>query len=101
MYIKVQISDEVYKALVVSGKRKRGSIALVGPKEGNFNAFSSCKVRTKPRKFIKLPHGVASIDEDYVRLHLNINRQETDIEPADAICNESEDASQFIFNNRL
>lgn len=33
MYIKVQISDEVYKALVASGKRKRGSIALVGPKE--------------------------------------------------------------------
>lgn len=48
MYIKVQISDEVYKALVASGKRKRGSIALVGPKEGNFNAFSSGKVRTKP-----------------------------------------------------
>ena len=101
MYIKVQISDEVYKALVASGIRKRGSIALVGPKEGNFNAFSSGKVRTKPRKFIKLPHGVASIDEDHVRLHLNINRQETDIKPADVICYESEDASQFIFNNCL
>lgn len=101
MYIKVQISDEVYKALVASGKRKRGSIALVGPKEGNFNSFSSGKVRTKPRKFVKLPHGVASVDEDYVRLHLNINRQETDIEPAEAIRCESEDASEFIFNNRL
>ena len=86
MYIKVQISDEVYKALVASGKRKRGS---------------SGKVRTKPRKFVKLPHGVASVDEDYVRLHLNINRQETDIEPAEAIRCESEDASEFIFNNRL
>ena len=92
MYIKVQISDEVYKALVASGKRKRGSIALVGPKEGNFNAFSSGKVRTKPRKFVKLPHGVASVDEDYVRLH---------IEPAEAIRCESQDASEFIFNNRL
>ena len=101
MYIKVQISDEVYKALVASGKRKRGSIALVGPKEGNFNAFSSGKVRTKPRKFVKLPHGVASVDEDYVRLHLNLHRQETDIEPAEAIRCEREDASEFIFNNRL
>ena len=44
MYIKVQISDEVYKALVASGKRKRGSIALVGPKEGKIGR-ASCRER--------------------------------------------------------
>lgn len=47
MYIKVQISDALYKALVTSGKRKRGSIALVSPKEGNFNAFASNSEKRK------------------------------------------------------
>ena len=39
MNIKIQISDELYKKLVASGKRIRGSIALVSPKEGNFSAY--------------------------------------------------------------
>ena len=63
MYIKVQISDALYKALVTSGKRKRGSIALVSPKEGNFNAFASNCDKRKQRKFIRLPHGCASVGE--------------------------------------
>ena len=54
MYIKIQISDAVYKALVASGKRKRGSIALISPKEGNFNAFSNNSEKRKQRKFIRL-----------------------------------------------
>ena len=81
MYIKVQISDELYKALVAGGKRKRGSIALVSPKE---------------RKFIKLPHGRASVGSKDVRLHLCIDRKECDVMPASVIVSESAKASVFV-----
>lgn len=39
MNIQVQISDEVYKSLVAGGNRVKGTIALVSPNEGNFNAW--------------------------------------------------------------
>ena len=96
MYIKIQISDELYKTLMSSGKRKRGSIALVSPKEGNFNAFVTHDEQRKVKQFIKLPHGKASIDEEHVRLHLCINRQEYDVEPGNAIYNEGMQASDFV-----
>lgn len=96
MYIKVQISDELYKALVAGGKRKRGSIALVSPKEGNFNVFASSMQKPEERKFIKLPHGRASVGSKEVRLHLCIDRKECDVMPASVIVSESAKASVFV-----
>lgn len=97
MDIKIQISDELYRTLVVSGKRMRGSIALVSPNEGNFNAFASHADQRKVKQFIKLPHGRASIDEEHVRVHLCINRQECDVKPAYVIYEEGEQAGDFVF----
>lgn len=99
MYIKIQISDAVYKALVASGKRKRGSIALISPKEGNFNAFSNSSEKRKQRKFIRLAHGCASVGEEDVRMHLCISRRETDVVPARVIGEESEIAGEFVTKN--
>lgn len=99
MDIKVQISDALYKDLVTSGKRKRGSIALVSPKEGNFNAFASNSDKRKQRKFIRLPHGCASVGDDNVRLNLCISRGETDVMPAKVICEESVKAGEFVGKN--
>lgn len=96
MYIKIQISDAVYKALVASGKRKRGSIALISPKEGNFNAFRN---NSEQRKFIRLAHGCASVGEEDVRMHLCISRRETDVVPARVIGEESEIAGEFVTKN--
>ena len=39
MYIKIQISDALYQALLTQGKRKKGSIALVSPKEVGCSKF--------------------------------------------------------------
>ncbi len=44
MNIELQISDEVYKNLLSKGSRVSGTIALVSPKEGNFNAWKSHQV---------------------------------------------------------
>ena len=38
MTIKIQLADNVYKALLAGGNRIQGSIGLVSPTEGNFNA---------------------------------------------------------------
>ena len=81
MNIELQISDEVYKNLLSKGSRVSGTIALVSPKEGNFNAWKSHQDKREVRKFIKLPHGRASIGKENVRLTLRIDRTETDVMP--------------------
>ena len=97
MYIKIQISDALYQALLTQGKRKKGSIALVNPKEGNFNAFASNSETRKQRKFIRLAHGSASVGD--VRMHLRISRREAEVMPAQVICKESEIAGEFVTKN--
>lgn len=96
MNIQVQISDEVYKTLVASGNRMKGTIALVSPNEGNFNAWKTHKHEHEIRQFIKLPHGRASVGMENVRLHLCIDREETDVMPAAVIVSESAKASAFV-----
>jgi hypothetical protein len=93
MYIKIQISDALYQALLTQGKRKKGSIALVSPKEGNFNAFASNSETRKQRKFIRLAHGSASVGDE------RISRREAEVMPAQVICKESEIAGEFVTKN--
>lgn len=99
MNIKLQISDEVYKNLLAGSSRVKGSIALVNPKEGNFNAWRSSIDKREVRKYIKLPHGRASIGEENVRLTLRVDRDETGVTPDFVIVSESARASDFLVNN--
>lgn len=99
MNIKLQISDEVYKNLLAGSSRVRGSIALVNPKEGNFNAWRSHVDKREERKYIKLPHGRASISEENVRLTLRVDRDESGVTPDFVIVSESAKASDFLVNN--
>ena len=95
MTIKVQISDAVYASLLKGNTRVQGSIALVSPREGNFNVHNRTRNHPK-REYRKLPHGRVSMNEESVRLTLNINLEEAHVCPADIIIYESATASQYI-----
>ena len=95
MTITIQIPDTAYKQLISGKTRMLGTIALVSPTEGNFNAYQ----RRKPnvhRDYIKLPHGRVSMSQENVRLTLNIALDEANIVPADAVLYECQEASTFI-----
>ncbi len=94
MQIKVQISDAVYAQLLNGTSRIQGSIGLVSPTEGNFNAHN--RMRNQPNnQYMKLPHGRVSVNDEKVRLHLCISRDEA-IVPARAIESESLLASDYV-----
>lgn len=95
MTIKLQISDAVYASLLKDHTRVQGTIALVNPTEGNFNAHHR-NTKEVEREYIKLPHGTASVTKDTVRLTLNINRDESYTFPSLAILSESAQASDFV-----
>ena len=84
-----------YKTLVNGNGRLEGSLGLVSPTEGNFNAYRRSASRPG-NKYIKLPHGRASVGDNHVRLTLRIALDEADIVPADAIMDESRQASDFV-----
>ena len=78
MIIQLQLSDAVYASLLNGTARVQGTIALVNPNEGNFNVHHRHS-QSAERKYIKLPHGRASINNDSVRLSLNIALDEINI----------------------
>lgn len=98
MEIKLQISDNVYKALLAGSKRIQGSIGLVSPTEGNFNAHRRDGMKPSAR-FIKLAHGRASVTDERVSLTFRIDRRETDVVPCEVIDAESCLASDFVYAN--
>lgn len=94
MNVMIQINDVDYASLLNGSSRIQGSIGLVSPTEGNFNAHR--RTRTKPgTQYMRLPHGKVSVSDDNVRMHLCISRDEM-IVPAQAILGESIDASNFV-----
>ena len=97
MIIQLQISDAVYASLLNGTARVQGTIALVNPNEGNFNVHQRHH-HGGERKYIKVPHGRASINNDSVRLSLNIALDETNVRPNIAILDESLQASDFVNN---
>lgn len=97
MIIKLVLSDSVYNDLIASGKRIQGSIGLVSPTQGTFNAHRRTKSRCT--RFIKLAHGRASITDDSVRLSLNVSRRESDVVPYEVIDRESLEDSDFVYAN--
>ena len=99
MEVKIQISDSVYKALLAGGNRIQGSIGLVSPTEGNFNAHRKSTDKRMTRFINKLAHGRASVTEERVSLTLRIDRKETDIVPCEVIDVEAQEASDFVYAN--
>ena len=94
MYINVQINDADYASLLNGTSRMQGSIGLVSPTEGNFNAHR--RTRTKPgTQYMRLPHGKVSVSNDNVRMYLLISRDEM-VDAPQAILGESIDASNFV-----
>ena len=94
MEVKIQISDAVYASLLGGTRRIQGTIALVSPYEGNFNAH--VKKGTKGnRTYMKLPHGRVSLNENDVRMYLKVSYKEQ-VVPARTIEAESVMAGNFI-----
>jgi hypothetical protein len=94
MNVNIQINDADYASLLNGSSRIQGSIGLVSPTEGNFNAHR--RTRTKPgTQYMRLPHGKVSVSDDNVRMHLCISREEM-VDAPQAILGESIDASNFV-----
>ena len=97
MIIQLQLSDKAYEHLLASGSRLQGTIGLVNPNEGNFNEHARhASNGNGDYKYIRLRHGRASVDQNRVRLALNISLDEADITPADVLIAESRQASDFV-----
>ena len=95
MEVRIQISDAVYANLLKGEKRIQGTLGLVNPLEGNFNAHQRTW-RPKPgTQYMRLPHGKVSVSDDNVRMHLYISRDEM-VDAPQAILGESIDASNFV-----
>ena len=94
MYITIQINDADYASLLNGTSRIQGSIGLVSPTEGNFNAHRRTRTKTGTQ-FMRLPHGKISVSDDDVRMHLRISRDEM-VDAPQAILGESIDASNFV-----
>ena len=95
MIVKIQLADSVYKKLVSGNSRIRGSIGLVSPTEGNFNEYRRWREKSNTR-YIRLPHGRVSVNDESVRLTLRISADEANIIPSQIILDESERASDFV-----
>ena len=94
MEVRIQVNDAVYASLLNGTTRIQGSIGLVSPTEGNFNAYRRY-VPKQGTQFMRLPHGKISVSNDNVRMHLVISRDEC-IDAPQAILGESIDASNFV-----
>lgn len=95
MEVMIQISDAVYTQLLNKNKRIQGTLALASPTKGNFNAHNrTCKPASDVH-YMKLPHGRITLNQEKVRMHLLIKRDECII-PAQAIEAESNLASNFV-----
>ena len=95
MNLTIQVSDAVYAKLLNGNNRIQGTLALVSPQEGNFNAHNKTW-RPKPgMRYMRLPHGKISITDNNVRLNLSISRDEC-VDAPQAILGESIDASNFV-----
>ena len=75
--------------------RMQGTIALVSPREGNFNVHSR-KRNPSAREYRKLPHGRVSMSSENIRLTLSIDFNEHGVHPAQVLIDESITASNFV-----
>ena len=71
MEVRIQISDELYAKLLNGTQRVKGSLALVSPTEGNFNAYQRASKKDS-RMSMKLPHGKVSIIDEHIHLTMKV-----------------------------
>ena len=95
MTIKLQLPDDVYASLLKGNARMQGTIALVSPREGNFNVHSR-KRNPSAREYRKLPHGRVSMSSENLRLTLSVDFDEHGIHPAQVLIDESITASHYL-----
>ncbi len=102
MFIKVQISDRVYEQMVASGRRVEGSIGMVSPTEGNFNAYKRQPWQRRENGDVvkQLEHGRVRVSDERVSLRLRINRPAGEY-PSVILDRESQQAVQFVFETEL
>ena len=94
MEVKIQIADSVYTELLNGTCRVRGTIGLVSPKKGNFNAHR--KPSAKPSgRYMKLPHGRVTVNNTDVYLSMKVGLSEMQ-SPSYVIEEESRLASGFV-----
>ena len=95
MIINVHISEEAYIRMLETGRRLEGSLGIVGKHEGTFTAYVRRGNRERS-KYIRLPHGRASVSDKKVKLTMSIDLDEADIIPSLTLMNESRVASDFV-----
>lgn len=93
----IDMTDAAYQRLQ-NGERVKGSLAMQSATGADFNAYAPKKPRQKPARVLRQPHGRVEIFADRVRMRLSIDREEG-IHPADAIDQESYEASRFVEEN--
>ena len=99
MNVTIQISDATYASLLNGTKRIQGTLALVNPTEGNFNAHNKTWKAKPGTRYIRLSHGRVTVSEERVSLTLQIAADEANIIPSQIILDESEQASNFVDDN--
>ena len=94
MEVRIQIADSVYAELLNGNKRIKGSIGLVSPMVGNFNAHRRSP-SSPTGQYMKLPHGRVSVSSTHVRLTMKVGVAEMQ-SPSYIIEEESRIASSFV-----
>ena len=99
MNVTIQISDATYASLLNGTKRIQGTLALVNPTEGNFNAHNKTWKAKPGTRYMRLSHGRVTVNDENVRMTLHISADEANVIPSQIILDESEQASDFVDAN--
>lgn len=101
MKITLQLSDKVYQQLVASGNRIQGSLGLVSPTEGNFNAHTR-HVSVDDRDMMhKMAHGRIRISSRRTSVRLWFDHEQELIDVPVAIEREGREASGFAYQAEM
>ena len=95
MTIKLHLSEEAYIRMLETGRRLEGSLGIVGRHEAAFTPYNR-RPKSERSKYIRLPHGRATVSDQKVRLSMTIDLDEADIIPALALMDESREAGNFV-----
>ena len=93
----MQLSNKVYQQLIASGKRIQGSLGLVSPTEGNFNAHVRHAVPDDDDMTHKMAHGRIRISNRRTSVRLWFDHEQELIDVPMAIEREGREASGFAY----
>ena len=101
MEIKLQLSNKVYQQLVAGGNRIQGSLGLVSPTEGNFNAHVRHAVTDDYDVMHKMAHGRIRISNRRTSVRLWFDHEQELIDVPTAIDREGREASGFAYQMEM